>query len=97
MERNATSLCPTPTLSTSTMSKPAASHSEHRFARATGHAADVVAGRGRPDEGARLAAEILHARLVAQNAAAGTFAGGINGQHRHRLALLDQITAEALR
>ena len=67
---------------------------KHRLARAPGHPANVVARGRRADEGARFAAENFHARLVAQNAAAGEFAGRINGQHRHRLALADEVTAE---
>jgi len=39
----------------------------------------MLSPAGKTDKSLPFAAEILHAGLVAEDAAAGTFAGGING------------------
>ena len=50
MSSTATSDWPTPTVSTSTTSKPGGLAQQHRLARAAGDAAERAAGRRRPDE-----------------------------------------------
>jgi hypothetical protein len=59
--------CPTPTVSTSTTSNPAASQSATRLARAPRNAPELRLRRRRTDEGLRIAREPLHPRLVAQD------------------------------
>ncbi len=69
---------------------------EHRLAGLAGHAAEHAArGRG-ANEGVGFAAEALHARFVAEDAAAREAAGGVDGQHRHLVTALDEAHAEGL-
>ena len=91
-----TSDCPTPTVSTRTTSKPAASQSRSASRVRRCHAAEGAAGGGRPDEGEGRARELLHARLVAEDRAAATRARRVDGQHRDPVLLLDQVAAERL-
>ena len=95
MDRTAVSDCPTPTVSTRTLRNPAASHSRmvSRVRRATPPRWPRD-GR-RPDEGALLHGQPLHARLVAEDAAARNRAGRIDAQHRDVFAAVaHQVHAE---
>ena len=91
-----TSDCPTPTVSTSTTSKPAASQSSMRLARAPGDAAERAAGGRRAHERVRRAGELLHARLVAEDRAAGARARRVDREHRDAVAGVDEVQAERL-
>ena len=67
---------------------------QHGFARLVCHTAKrALRGRG-PDEGSRVTRQRLHARLVAEDAAAGNRRAGVNGQHRNALAAVDEMHAE---
>ena len=77
---------PTPTVSTSTMSKPAASQSSMVSRVRRRDAAEVPARRRRADERALLDGEPLHARLVAEDAAARHGARRVDAEHRDALA-----------
>ena len=69
---------------------------EHRLARALRDAAERAARGRRPDEGALVLGEPLHARLVAEDAAARHRAAGIDREHRHAVALREQVQPERL-
>ena len=56
---------------------------EHRLARALRDTAERAAGGRRPDEGALVLREPLHARLVTENAAARDGAARVHGEHGH--------------
>ena len=59
---------------------------QHRLARPLRHAAGNSARGRRPDKRHLARRERRHARLVAQNAAAGDLAAGVDRQHRDLLA-----------
>jgi 16S rRNA (uracil1498-N3)-methyltransferase len=57
------------------------------------HAAERAARRARAHEGARLAAQQRHPRLVAQDAAARTRGGGVHRDDRHAVAQPQRMEA----
>ncbi len=69
---------------------------QDRLARAPGNAAQRRAGGRRADEAARIARELRHARLVAQQRAAAALGGGIHREHGEFVAALDHRQAEGL-
>ena len=69
---------------------------QHRLARLLGHAAQRAARRAGPDIGLRMHRQMLHAGLVAQDGAARDRRRRIDGQHRHAVALVDQVQAQRL-
>ena len=69
---------------------------QSRLARAARDAAERAGGRRGPDEGARIARKLLHARLVAEDRAARAWRRRIDRQHRDAVALADQVQAERL-
>jgi hypothetical protein len=95
MPATAVSDWPTPTVSMMITSKPAPRRPA--WPRGSfGHAAQAARRRARPDEGLGALGEQLHARLVAQDGAAGDAGRRVDGQHRHLVALLDEIQPQRL-
>jgi hypothetical protein len=96
MSATAVSDWPTPTVSTTTTSKPAASDCRDRLAGPAGDAAEGGArGRGRM-KSALLGRKPGHARLVAEDGAAADLRGGIDRQHGDPMTLPDHMQAEGL-
>jgi hypothetical protein len=60
---------------------------EQGLARHLGHAAERAAARAGADEGTLVHRELLHARLVAEDAATGQAAAGVHGEHGHTVAV----------
>jgi hypothetical protein len=58
------------------------------------HAAQRARGRRRSDEGRAALRQARHARLVAEDRTAAARGGRIDRQHRHLVALCDQIDAQ---
>ena len=85
---------PTPTVSTMMTSKPAASQSSiaSRVLSAT-PPSEPADGDGRMKASSRCD-KLLHARLVAEDGAAGNRRRRIDGEHRHAVPALDQIDAQ---
>ena len=69
---------------------------QHRLARAPRHPAARAARRRRADERRRVARQLAHARLVAEQGAARARAGGVDRQDGEPVATLDQVQAEGL-
>ena len=94
MSATAVSDWPTPTVSTSTTSKPAASTTTiaSRVARATPPSVPDV-GDGRMNA-SRFVGEAGHPGLVAEDAAARHGRRRVDGEHRHPVTLTDQHRAE---
>ena len=68
---------------------------QHGFARAARDTAEMAARGRRADERALFHGQPLHARLVAQDAAAGNGAGGVDGEDGDGFAALaNQVHAE---
>jgi hypothetical protein len=87
---------PTPTVSMMITSNPAASQSS-MASRVFSATPPRTGRRARADEGFGALGEQLHARLVAEDGAAGDAGRRIHRQHRHLVALLDQIQTRAPR
>ena len=67
---------------------------QHGLARLGGDAAERAGGGRGPHEGVRVDGEPRHARLVAEDRAAGAGRGRIDRQHRDLVALRGEIRAE---
>ena len=63
---------------------------DDRLARLAGHTTQRTSRRTGADEGIRMYAEFLHARLVAQNTTLRTLRRGVDGQHSQPATLLFQ-------
>ena len=81
---------PTPTVSSSTMSKPAASKHPQRLRRGHRQPAEVAAGGHRPDVDPGVQRVRLHPHPVAEQGTAGERRARIDGQHADPPALLAQ-------
>ena len=55
--------------------------------RLAGHATERACGRAGTNERGRVLRQLLHARLIAEDAALGTLAGGVDGQHGELAAM----------
>ncbi len=69
---------------------------QHRFAAFAADAAKRSAGWGGTDVGVWLAHEVLHAGLIAEDAAAGDAAAGVHGEHGDAFSLMAKQAAERL-
>src|SRR5690606_27233088 len=70
---------------------------QHGLAGLSRHAAELASRGGGADERLLLAGEALHARLVAEQAAARARARGIDREHRHALVVVvDEQEPESL-
>src|SRR5579863_5434751 len=67
---------------------------QHRLPRLRGDTAKRAGGGRGPDIGAVGSREMRHPGLVGEDRAAGAGGGGINREHRHLVAALDQEHAE---
>jgi hypothetical protein len=67
---------------------------QQRLARAAGNAAQSLSSGARADERLFALGEFRHARLVAEDRAAGDFRRGIDSEHRDLVPAFDQILAE---